>query len=200
MKNVSGDAPRGHLFGYESVFCRFLGPGWTRLGAAQMGSGTCPGHFKFFLNLRHVSKSVPTGSREAPGRSSGTPRDLPMATSSIQVHKVLANLDPNSHTYTTDEMSIHHSTNPPIHQFTNPPILKGSDHQSPRRESRSENNPPPKRRTTECQRWRVKQDPCIACNAAESIASALQIFESSLDPLPGNMLRIHVFLTIRSTL
>ena len=28
-------------------------------------------------NLRRVSKIVPTGYREAPGRSPGTPRDLP---------------------------------------------------------------------------------------------------------------------------
>ena len=35
---------------------------------------------------------------------------------------------------------------------------------------------------------------------AESIASALQIFESVWGPLPGNRLQNHVFRTIRSTL
>ena len=80
----------------------------------------------------------------------GTLGDLPMATSSIQVDKDLANLDPNSHTYTTDEIlkifepsetqSLQASKLPPSAQASKPLSLKASKRQSPRRESRSENN------------------------------------------------------------
>ena len=55
---------------------RFLSILGFRLGP-KMGSGTRLGRFKFFINLHRISKTVPTGSREAPGRSQGTPRDLP---------------------------------------------------------------------------------------------------------------------------
>ena len=66
MKNASRHFLRGHLFRHKSIFGRFLDPGrlpkWPR---------TRPERFKSFVNLGGVSKTVPTGSWEPPGRLSG---------------------------------------------------------------------------------------------------------------------------------
>ena len=53
---------------------------WSIFGsrpAPKMASGTRPERFKSFVNLGRDSKTVPTGSREAPGRLSGGLRAPP---------------------------------------------------------------------------------------------------------------------------
>ena len=57
--------PQVHL---GSIFGPLLGTDWARPGP-KMDSGMSPGRSRSFIDLRCGSKIVPTGSREAPGRS-----------------------------------------------------------------------------------------------------------------------------------
>ena len=75
-ENGSGGVPGGHLFGHTTVFGRFLGPGWAWLGP-KMGSGTRPGRFKFFIDLRRLKNRhnrLPEASRKVPGHPKGPSR------------------------------------------------------------------------------------------------------------------------------
>ena len=74
-KNRYKNASWRPFWGQGSISGRFWGPGWAQLGP-KIRSGTCPGRFKFFINLRRVAKTFLIGSREAAGKhTQGASRD-----------------------------------------------------------------------------------------------------------------------------
>ena len=79
-KNASRDAPRGHFFSHNSVFCRFWGSGWGQPGPrGPPGTSREPAQslliFRRFLVLsKNRARPAPGRPQGGPGTSPGTPR------------------------------------------------------------------------------------------------------------------------------